>query len=192
MKILSISCALAVGLALASCSDANETEAKKLGFADAATMQQVQAKGWHTNAQYVADETARAKNLGFSSFDELVEAETAGYHDPESYRTYKIEETKKAAVETNDSAGTAESNQTNNAASAPEDQQSIFENSIVPRTSKSYIEYCQDYAEALKQCSTAANMRDCMEIQDRNPSAPWYSFAQSDCTNQGGVRRLNF
>lgn len=84
---------------LASCGNASEEEAKRLGFSSKYEMEDVHSKGWHTNAQYRADETARAKRLGFIDMEELHGAESARIMDPIAYRKYKVEEDAKLEAE---------------------------------------------------------------------------------------------
>lgn len=82
----------AAPLLLTACGNAKDDEAKRLGFSSVSEMEEIQSKGWHTNAQYRADETARAKRLGFVDMDELHEAEAAGIMDPVAFRKHKAEE----------------------------------------------------------------------------------------------------
>lgn len=79
-------------LLLAACSNAKVAEAKRLGFSSESEMEDIHQKGWHTNAQYRADETARAKRLGFVDMDELHAAESAGIMDPVAFRKHKADE----------------------------------------------------------------------------------------------------
>lgn len=104
-KALLLSCALS--LTLAACSDAKEDEAKRLGFSSFSEMESVQAKGWHTNAQYVADETERAKRFGFASVDELHDAEAEGIMNPAAYRKHKAQEEAREAREAREAEGSA-------------------------------------------------------------------------------------
>lgn len=75
-------------LALAGCSNAAEDEAKRLGFSSELEMEQVHSKGWHTNAQYRADEGERAKRFGFTDIDELHRADQAGVKTKAQYDKY--------------------------------------------------------------------------------------------------------
>lgn len=75
-------------MALSACDNAQEDEAKRLGFSSASEMEGIHRKGWHTNAQYRADETTRAKRLGFVDMDELHSAESEGILDPVAYRKH--------------------------------------------------------------------------------------------------------
>lgn len=75
-------------IALAGCSNAREDEAARLGFSSADEMEEVHAKGWHTQAQYMADERARAKQFGFIDVDELHRADAAGVKTKSEYRKY--------------------------------------------------------------------------------------------------------
>lgn len=86
-------------LLLAACSNAKEDEAERLGFSSALEMEQIHSKGWHTNAQYVADETERSKRLGFANMDELHDAESEGILDPVRYRNHKAAEEARAEKE---------------------------------------------------------------------------------------------
>jgi hypothetical protein len=78
----------AVSIALTACGNAKEDEAKRLGFSDAADMETAQSKGWHTNAQYIADETERAHRFGFTSIDEMHRADDAGVKTKAAYDKY--------------------------------------------------------------------------------------------------------
>lgn len=86
MRRLFLICAAA--LTLAGCSNAAEDEAKRLGFSSASEMEEVQSKGWHTNAQYRADEGERAKRFGFTDIDELHRADQAGVKTKAQYDKY--------------------------------------------------------------------------------------------------------
>lgn len=79
----------AMSLTLAACGNAKDKEAKRLGFSDASEMEEVQSKGWHTNAQYVADETKRAERFGFITIDELHRADQAGVKTKAEYDKYR-------------------------------------------------------------------------------------------------------
>ena len=99
MKFKTLLLTAALPLALTACGNAKEDEAERLGFSSESEMEDIQAKGWHTNAQYVADETERAKRLGFTTIDELHDAESDGIMDPVAYRKHKVEEEAKEAAE---------------------------------------------------------------------------------------------
>ena len=88
MKLIKLFLIGAAALALASCSNAAEDEAKRLGFSSASEMEEVQSKGWHTNAQYRADEGERAKRFGFTDIDELHRADRAGVKTKTQYDKY--------------------------------------------------------------------------------------------------------
>lgn len=68
-----------------------EAEAKRLGFDDVAEMEQIHGKGWHTKAQYIADETARAKRLGFKDIEELQEADSVGALNKQAFVRYLLD-----------------------------------------------------------------------------------------------------
>lgn len=89
----------AISLVLAACSNAKVEEAERLGFSSEYEMEDIQSKGWHTYAQYRADETERAKRLGFIDMDELHGAESAGIMNPVAYRKHKAEEDTKFEAE---------------------------------------------------------------------------------------------
>lgn len=86
-------------VSLSACTDAKEEEAKRLGFSSYSELEDIHSKGWHTRAQYLADETEKAKRLGFINMDELHDAETAGILDPAAYRKHKAEEDARLAAE---------------------------------------------------------------------------------------------
>ena len=88
MKIKSLLFTAALPLALAACGNAKDAEAKRLGFSSADEMEDVQSKGWHTHAQYNADETERAHRGGFTDVDELHRADQAGVKDKAAYDKY--------------------------------------------------------------------------------------------------------
>lgn len=88
MKLIRIFLIGAAALALAGCSNAAEDEAKRLGFSSASEMEEVQSKGWHSNAQYRADEGERAKRFGFTDIDELHRADQAGVKTKAQYDKY--------------------------------------------------------------------------------------------------------
>ena len=88
MKLRTLFLIGAAALALAGCSNAAEDEAKRLGFSSASEMEEVQSKGWHTNAQYRADEGERAKRFGFTDIDELHRADQAGVKTKAQYDKY--------------------------------------------------------------------------------------------------------
>ena len=99
MKIRAILALGAALVTLSGCGNAKEAEAERLGFSSVYEMERVHSKGWHTNAQYTADETERAKRLGFIDMDELHSAEAAGIVDPKAYRKYKANEDAKFEAE---------------------------------------------------------------------------------------------
>ena len=88
MKLRTLFLIGAAALALAGCSNAAEDEAKRLGFSSASEMEEVQSKGWHTNAQYRADEGDRARRFGFTDVDELHRADQAGVKTKAQYDKY--------------------------------------------------------------------------------------------------------
>lgn len=88
MKKSLLALAIAPCVALSACGNAREDEARRLGFTSVSEMEEIQSKGWHTNAQYRADETERAKRLGFIDMDELHDAESDGIMDPVAYRKH--------------------------------------------------------------------------------------------------------
>lgn len=75
-----------------------EAEAKRLGFDDVVEMEQIHGKGWHTKAQYIADETARAKRLGFKDIEELQEADSVGALNKQAYVRYLREKEQQDAL----------------------------------------------------------------------------------------------
>jgi putative hemolysin len=99
MKFKPLLLTAALPLALTACGNAKEDEAKRLGFSSYSELEDIHSKGWHTRAQYLADETERAKRLGFINMDELHDAETAGIMDPAAYRKHKAEEDARLAAE---------------------------------------------------------------------------------------------
>ena len=88
MKIRAILIAGAAVVTLSGCSNAKEDEAERLGFSSAEEMTEVHSKGWHTKAQYMADEGARAKRFGFVDVDELHRADEAGVKTKAEYDKY--------------------------------------------------------------------------------------------------------
>jgi hypothetical protein len=74
-----------------------ETEAKRLGFDSISEMERIHAEGWHTKAQYVADETSRAQRFGFKDIEELHEADDVGAANKEEYSRYLREKERKEA-----------------------------------------------------------------------------------------------
>ena len=86
-----------------------EAEAKRLGFDSKWGMEAVHEKGWHTNAQYQADEGARAKRLGFTSISEMESAERVGASNKVEYNRYLEKEALNAErEEANDDLALAE------------------------------------------------------------------------------------
>lgn len=91
MKFKALLVTVALPFALTACGNAKEDEARRLGFSDAADMETAQSKGWHTNAQYVADETERAHRFGFNSIDEMHRADDAGVKTKAAYDKYLVD-----------------------------------------------------------------------------------------------------
>ena len=88
MNFRTIALLSAASIALTACGDAVEDEAKRLGFSSESEMEEAHSKGWHTNAQYVADETERARRFGFIDIDELHRADQAGVKDKAGFDRY--------------------------------------------------------------------------------------------------------
>ncbi len=84
-----------------------EREAERLGFDDISEMQEIHKKGWHTKAQYLADESARANKLGFSSLDKLHDADRAGFSSKADYEKHLEDKARREADATETASATA-------------------------------------------------------------------------------------
>jgi hypothetical protein len=91
MKFKALLIMAALPFVLTACGNAKEDEARRLGFSDATDMESAQSKGWHTNAQYTADETERAHRFGFTSIDEMHRADDAGVKTKAAYDKYVVD-----------------------------------------------------------------------------------------------------
>lgn len=84
---------------------AEEQEAERLGFSSIWAMESAHEKGWHTNAQYVADETARAERFGFVDIEEMHRADEVGARTQADYdRHLRDKERAQTQVEQGDFA----------------------------------------------------------------------------------------
>jgi hypothetical protein len=86
-------------LAGGGAENAKQREAERLGFKYDFDMQSAHEEGWHTNAQYQADEGARAKRLGFVSIFEMEIAEYRGARNKAEYDRYMEREAANAENE---------------------------------------------------------------------------------------------
>lgn len=144
MKARTLALLAISSFALASCGNAAEEEAKRLGFSSVSEMEDVHSKGWHTNAQYLADETERAKRLGFVNVDELHDAESDGIMDPIAYRKHKAQEEAQSVADEADKTPAAQG--TSSSAPSPSSA-----NSSKPRQVAASASSCMKLASSTQQ-----------------------------------------
>lgn len=168
-SILNSIAAFALTLALLGCAEDNE--AKKLGFASVAEMQEIQAKGWHTMQRYDED---RAKANGFASVAEMKTAEEAQRKAAEEKKRLVLELENKLNDTTltfNEKEAFCEEvykNSRTNPNTISDEEQRCYQRVYTARKAKEAQLSKDCYAQeqmAKEACASAGNIGECIKIK---------------------------